>query len=199
MTQVASGTSGSALAIFATDDNQEASLQVGRTGVMNIPASGGGKLWFEARIKKSSISEGNVFIGLAAAEAAVADFIVDASNDFSDVALFGFASIEGDPDVFDVVYQDPGTGFQTPLADVVTLTADTYVKLGFVYDPSEDPDKRIKIYVNAVEQSTYITAALMAATEFPAGDAMVPTIHVKAFSNNDFTATLDWWRAAYIA
>ena len=199
MTQVASGTSGSALALFCTTNDEEAALQLGQTGTMLIPANGGGKLWFEARVKKSVVNQGNVFVGLAQGGAGVANFINDGGDDFADVSLIGFNQFEADEDAFDFCYQNSSQAFQTVLADAATLTADTYVKLGFVYDPSADETKRIKIYVDAVEQSTYVTAANMAAVTFPASDTMCPLIAIKADSATDLTVTLDWWRAAYIA
>jgi len=196
ITMVASGDQGSALQLFSTDDNQEASLQVGETGTMSIGDAG--KLWFEARIKKSSVSVTSCFVGLAQAGAGVADFINDANADFADVSLIGFNVFEADPDAFDFTYQNSGQAFNTLIGDAKVVTADTYTKLGFVYDPSAIDAEKIKVYVDGVEQSTYVTQALMDAAAFPKGDSICPLIAIKAFSNTDGSVTLDWWRAAYL-
>ena len=198
MTQEASGSNGSALAILCTTNNEEAALQCGQTGVMSISPDNGGKLWFECRIKKSSITEGNVFVGLAQGGAGVADFINDAGTDFSDVSLIGFNQFEADEDAFDFCYQNSGQAFQTVLGDAATVTAGTYVKLGFVFDPNAPAAEKIKIYVDGVEKTTFVTEANMQAATFPSGDTMSPLIAIKADSANDLTVSLDWWRAAYV-
>jgi len=196
ITQEASGDQGSAVKLFGTTNNEEAALQVGQTGTMSIGDAG--KLWFEARIKKSSVSETCCFVGLAQAGAGVADFMNDATDDFADVSLIGFNVFEADPDAFDFTYQNSGQAFSTLIGDAKVVTADTYTKLGFVYDPSAIEAEKIKVYVDGVEQSTYVTQALMDAAAFPKGDSLCPLIAIKTFSANDGSVTLDWWRAAYV-
>lgn len=196
------------IALFGTSDNEEAALQQG--GVNSAPyiisdtTADARKLWFEARVKKSLITDalGAFFVGLAGENSGVADFMADAGTDFADVDLIGFWNDPTEDSVsshVDFVFQITGTGFVTVISTVATLVANTYVNLGFKYDPDADITKRIKIYVDGVEQSTYVTGTAtspgIAHASFPDGEEMSPLIAIKQQSNNDMTVTMDWWRA----
>jgi len=86
----------------------------------------------------------------------------------------------------------------TKIDTVATLVADTFIKLGFVYDPAAEPTKRIKVYVDGVEQSTYVTATDIATATFPDGEEMAPMAYVSAASASDGILTMDWWRIAQL-
>ena len=80
---------------------------------------------------------------------------------------------------------------------VETLVADTYTRLGFVYDPDAPVKKKIRFYVNGVPQSTYVgeasgdaTVYIQDTTNFPGGEEMGPVIALKMASANDLTVTL---------
>ena len=205
------GSSAGELAVFTTADDEGCSFQVGGTkgAPFVIPASrSGGKLWFECRVKRSVITDDKCgwFVGLAGEAAGTVNFIADAGNDFGDFDLLGFWADEGDGDSIDIVTQKTSAAFDTILADAVTMVADTYVKLGFVYDPNEpDPAKMIRFYKDGADLGTYVGLASGDATvyqedttNFPGGEEMSLLISAKAAHADDHTVTLDWWRCAQL-
>ncbi len=201
-TVAGNATAGGGVALFGTTDNEEASLAV--CGATNAPfvipaaSTDGKKLWFEVEVKKSIITAdtGGFFVGLASEGAVVADFIADAGDDFSDVDLLGFWNLEGEAGV-DVITQKTGAAFDTIIDAAETLVADTYTRLGFVYDPDAPDKRKIKFYVNGLQQTTYVgedsgdqTVYIGDTTNFPGGEEMGPVIHLKMASGNDLTVTL---------
>jgi len=197
-TMTGSTTAGGELVMFLTTSNEEAGLDTGggvsAPFVISDTAGASKKLWYETRIKKSLITNvENMFVGLASPGAAVADFIHDDGDDFSDVAVIGFVQWEADGDAIDFVYQANGQAFATLISGVCVPEADTYVKLGFIYDPEAESSKRIKVYVDGVEQSTYGTATQIAAATFPDAEPLVPIYAIKGSSGSDWTVTSDWY------
>jgi hypothetical protein len=150
-------------------------------------------LAFEARWKTSAVV-GNAFVGLSEPARAVADQITDAGA-MVDKDFIGFVLLEGAPTTLKFVYRKEGGAMQTVLSYGTAIAADTWVKTGFFYDPTAEPSKRIKIYVDNVEQSTYVTATNIAASTFP--DAQ-PLVFLAGHKNvTDITAlTLDWYAVA---
>jgi len=219
-TMKGSGTAGGIIQLFGTTDNEEAALQIGGSAVSGgasasfvIPAAStsGKELWFEARVKKSAITNslGGFFVGLASEGSGVADFIADAGNDFADVDLLGFWNDETDDSVgshVHVVTQKTGAAFDTIIDTAATLVADTYVKLGFHYQPdSIDAAKRVEFFVNGTANATGVgetsgdaTVYLADSTNFPGGEEMSPLIAIKMASASDMTVTMDWWRCAQL-
>ena len=65
-------------------------------------------------------------------------------------------------------------------SDIGTLAVDTYVKLGFVFNPNGNV---LTPYINGVAQSDTKTIPDATGTDFPADTE---------------TATLDWWRCAQL-
>lgn len=161
------------------------------------------KLWFECCIKKELIANDlhGIFVGLAGANSSAVDHIDNAGTDLADVSCIGFWAKEADGDIWDAVCQKAAADFDDIIADVATAVADTYIKLGFVYDPDAPVTKRIKFYVDGVEQSTYVgeasgdaTVYLRDTTNFPGAVGMSPLIASKDGDNADFDVTLKWWR-----
>lgn len=203
---------GGAVKILVTTDNEDVGIKLGdaTSAAFAIPANSattpGRKLWFEARVKVSAITDayGGMFVGLANEGALSANFIADAGNDFADQDLLGFWKDETDDSTgshVHVVTQKTGADFDTIIDTVTELVADTYVKLGFVYDPEAPARKRIKFFVNGVEQSTYVgetstdaTCYIRDTTNFPGGEEMNPIFYLSAASANDLSAYMDWWR-----
>ena len=193
---------GGGVALFGTTDNEEASLAVsGATSApVVIPADSatGKKLWFEVEIKKSIITAdtGGFFVGLTSEGALVADFIADGGADFADVDLIGFWNLECEANV-DVICQKTGAAFDTIIDAVEVLVADTYTRLGLIYDPTATNTKKVRFFVNGKEQSTYVgenlgdqTIYLGDTTNFPGGEEMGPGVALKMASANDLTVTL---------
>lgn len=155
-------------------DNNEAIVQFGgadAAAVFRISDGAGEqkKLFFECRVKADTVTDAKAgfFVGLAASGVAAADGLIADDGTLADKDLIGFFRPEGDGDGVDFVYRKNGQAVQTAIADVATIAADTYVKLGFIYDPAAVASKKIAVFVNGVEQNTYVTAANIAAATFP--------------------------------
>lgn len=195
ISQIATDVGGHIVLTTDATDNDEVWMQSGySTGVLGkIASSSAKKLVFEARVKVSKITNtGNMFVGLAQEGLAAADTISD-SGVIADKDYIGFAILEDDGDALKFVYKKEGQTAQTVLTYGTAIAADTYYKLGFVFDPDEVPSKRIKIFVDNVEQSTYVTQTNIAAATFPAGEELAFLAGVKNGSGAIHALTMDWW------
>jgi len=196
------------LAHAATDNNGpviQLQTATGAVPFMISTTSGANwKTYFEARIRTSSVVDDvNAFaIGLAEVDRAADNGLLeDDTGDIVDSKSFlGFrvkhrnGGTAGQNALLDIVYQD---GAQTAptvvIASAATLVAATWIKVGFLYNPFEVAEKRIKLFINNQEQSTYITAANIAAATFPLGDAMSLVASVKAGTGTAGTFDIDYW------
>lgn len=194
---------GGALELFTTNDNEEAALE--RGGSVSAPyiisntAGIDRKFWFECRIKNSLVDNvGEWFVGLAAPGTLIANFHNDNGTDYSDTSFIGFTQHEDDGNSIDFTYQAIGNAFSNVATNIGVPTADAYNKLGFVYDPDAPNARKIKIYVDSVEQSTYVTTTLIDTATFPETEALGLGIAIQASSADDRTVSLDWWAAAQL-
>lgn len=155
---------------------------------------------FEARYKISSITNSvmSSFVGLASPGLGAAETKVDATGVLkTDKAFIGF-DVLLDGDSIQFTYQAASQAVQQKIAGVHVPVADDFVKLGFIYDPRAKASQRIKVFVNNVEQSTYVTATDIAAATFP--DAELLTF-LAGFKNTTAAAgelALDWWAFAQL-
>jgi len=208
-TLTAAATVGGVVQLFTTADNEEAGMQLGSGAPFVIPAASttGKKLWFEARIKKSVItaSKGGFFVGLASEGACAADFIADGGADFADVDLLGFWNLEAET-TMDIITQKTSAAFDT-IGDATggTLVADTWIKVGFKYDPEGPAGRKIVFYYDGVASASTVgeasgdaTVYIQDTTNFPGGEEMSPIAHVKAGHADDLTISMDWWRCAQL-
>jgi hypothetical protein len=158
------------------------------------------KLWFETRVKFSSVTTSDqvpFFIGFGEEDRSAANGIhADAGGDLgftSTIDLLGFGRFDDDGDSVSFVYQKASQTCQDVLQ--LAIAADTWVKLGFIYDPAEVAARRIKVFKDGAEQSTYVTATQMAAATFPDGEEMTLLAGVQNDSTTTNTIGVDWWRA----
>ena len=178
-------------------DNQENWMQscagAGVLGVISNTAGADKLLLFEARVKISAIAAnvGGFFVGLGEEGMAVADTLTDAgamvSKDF-----IGFFCSQDDPDCLTFVYRKAGQVMVTKIAALQALVADTYYKVGFVYDPKADAAKRIAVFIDNVEQSTYVTATNIATATFPDAEELAFVAGHKS-AGDVSVLTIDWW------
>lgn len=177
----------------ADGDNHDTVLTTGgNTGTLGAisDAAGADKLTiFEARIRLPSVTngDGSIFVGLGEEGLAAADTpIVDSTgHTLSSDDLIGFFVGEDDNDALKFVYRKNGQALQTVLTYGTALAANTWYNVGFIYDPAREASKRIAIYVNNVEQSTYVTATNIAAATFPDGEELALVAAIKGSANND--------------
>ena len=107
-------------------------------GAWKLPTAGSASLkglWFETRIKVNTVTDGDIgiFVGLAQpGEAKDAGGCMggDASS-LADVDRIGFAILSGDGDDLIINYNEAASGTPQTSTGKITLTANTYVRVGF--------------------------------------------------------------------
>lgn len=195
--QIATASGGVVQWATGATDNHEAWLTAGgNTGVFGAisDTAGSDKLTvFEARFQVGQITNTyNTFIGLAEEGLAAADTVTDAGA-LASKDLIGFWVLEADGDALNFGYRKAGQSAVTTISGVKALSASTWYKVGFIYDPKEVASKRIKVYVDNVEQSTYVTATNIAAATFPDGEELTFLAGLKNGSAAAHTMNVDWW------
>lgn len=185
---------------IATDgtDNDEIWLQHGSAtsvfGKIDTAAGSNFMQIFECRINVDQIASGNVFVGMGEEGLAAADTITDAGA-LASKDLIGFQSLEATPTVLDFVYRKAGQAAQVVKTGAHTLVADTFVKVGWVYDPKAPNANKVRAFVNGVELTSYITATNLAAATFPLAEEMSPLFGVKNSTTTAKKLRVDWWAA----
>lgn len=162
-----------------------------------------GKLVFEARIKTSTIADSKhgFFLGLIDSSTLSATVPIAAAGTLADENFVGFHRLEGDGDKADFVYKANGVTQVTQLADAATLVADTFTKLGFVFEPADDALTAfsLRCYQDGVElpQTTTYSVPSAAGTDFPNDvrlGAVLAILNATGTSPGD--STIDWIRIA---
>jgi hypothetical protein len=113
-------------------------------------------------------------------------------------SFIGFHVDQADGDALDFTYKAEGQTAVVTIAGLDVIVADTYMKLGFVYDPDAPAAKRIKVFLNNVEQSTYVTATNIATATFPDAEPMAMVWAAKVGAAAAVDARMDWWRCAQL-
>jgi len=158
---------------------------------------------FEARFKVSNITNGKagVFIGLMSPGKNAGDMLVDSTGvpNATTCAYIGFNVKADDGDSLDFVYGASGQAIVEKIAGIGTLAVDTYIKVGFLYDPAAPPAKRIKVYVNNVENATYVTKTNIETATFPDAEALCFNAGIKGIAGSTaLEMAIDWWAFAQL-
>jgi hypothetical protein len=163
-----------------------------------------GQFWFEARIKVGDIvTLANSFlIGLMDTTTPTDIIPLTASGVTADVNYVGFMQPEGDTTTFNASYKANGVTEVEVNGAIGALVADTYVKLGMIFDPSPATTgtaNQMAFYINGVRQASFKTIPDNTGTDFPADIRMGPVVSlaVGAGAATD-TLTMDWWRYAQL-
>ena len=182
-----------------TDNNQSMLASTVDLGHISDAEGEKSKLWFEARVKVSSIADMGIFVGLAAEADAAADFLDDASGDIvTTVNGIGFHTATASPAAVRTVYHN-GSGEATAVeTGVHTLVADPYVKLGFYYNPDAIATEQITFYVNGAKTATRVTATNIAAATFPDSVNLGLVMTTKTGAGVTKQLIVDWWRFAQL-
>ena len=177
---------------LATDANEEGSVQWGNTNTAAgvVMDEGYGRAWFEGRIRLSAVTDGlpMMVFGLAEEGFAASNCIVDTTFDIADKDFVGFCIRQDDGNSVDIIYQTSGSAFATHKAEVTTITAATWVKLGMYFDGTN-----VWFYVDGVKYPTHVAANT---TGFPDGEELSPVFALKQVATTGFTADIDWWAFA---
>lgn len=185
-----------------TDDESASVAQAYPSHLMTGLISNSGKLWFECRIALSSIltSTMGFFIGLAETEQwTLATGVPFNSGDpiTNGGSAIGFRKEEDGLGVIDTVYSDRATSF-TNVGDAATsVAANTFIKLGMVYDPTDS--NAVRFYANNLELTTKLTrAALTALTNLDANALGLICSIVCDASGTAAKMYMDWWRVCSV-
>ncbi len=206
ITQVAGGTAGGALALTtdATDNDAPIIQAGGGTGgafLIGNTAGNPTKLWFEARVKKSAIGDNlsAFFCGLAE-EGLTADngLHVDDTGASSSKDMIGFRNQHDNGEELDFIYRKAGQAEVEVIANIAAMVADTYFKVGFVFDMSFPAAERIRIFYNNQIQTTFVTSTNIDAATFPEDQSMSPILGFKNGAATATTVIIDWWRVAMV-
>lgn len=159
------------------------------------------KLAFECRCKKASIADDALamFMGLgwdhgAGVSVAKNDCLTDTDGALGAFSFVGFHVDHANGDAIDFVVKAEGQAQTVIAAGILVPEADTYFKLGFVFDPNASVSERIAIWVNGVRQGTFVTATQIAAATFPDGEAMAAVMAEKVGESAEVKSQKDWWR-----
>ena len=188
-----------ALEIAGNDaDNDEGSIISGggAGGMVALDATGAGRVAFECRFKKASIAHNALgfFVGLSEEGSQAANALVDDTGVVADKDFIGFSLLGPDGPSLDFTWRTSGQTVQVH-ADIADMIADTYMKMGFLYDPAHPADKRIKIFIdNGVEESVYVTQTQLEAATFPDDEELCLFLTTKQMAGTDAVLSqLDWW------
>lgn len=162
-----------------------------------------GMLCFEARIKISTVATNEIgfFVGLLEDETLTVDIpIVGTGSDtgaLADKDLVGFHKPKANTTTFDGGYKAGGVTAVVSNDEMGTLAADTYIKLGMVFDPNNS--NKLAWYVNGVKQATEKTIPDNTGTDFPADVNLGWCIALAVGSAaSDNTLTVDWIRVGQL-
>lgn len=188
----------------AAGDNSEGILAWGNA--LDLPFKLTGRdLCFECRARWSDIttSSHGEFIGLASS-GALATVKVIAADDtiYASADFLGFQRLKGETSAIDGMYQVSGDtkvdgAVNTNLDSIATITADTFLKLGFRYNSNYGT---IHWFVDGVEVKTarlsIATIEAASADSFPDGNFMTPVAAIQDDGTTACNLDLDWWACA---
>jgi len=196
----AAGEATGAIEIAGNDaDNDEGSIISGggAGGMVAIDATGAGRIAFECRFKKASIGDNGLsfFVGLSEEASQAANALVDDTGVVADKDFIGFSVLQDNGEELDFTWRKSGQTVQVH-ANIASMVADTYMKMGFLYDPGNHPDdKKIKIFIdNGEEESVYVTQTQLEAATFPDDEELCLFLTTKVGTGSaEVKSQLDWW------
>ena len=189
---------GSIILTEATDN--EAVYLKSKAGGLQISANLG-KLWFEARVKVSAITDNQIGFLLGLFDDTAMTVIVPLSTAnppiFATTGNFvGFWGREEDAGAVRSTYVADGVTSVVVQSDVHQFVADTFVRLGMKFDP-QDANK-LSFWVNGVKQTSTKTIPDATGTDFPADVRLAPMVGHRLGAGTSSLTTMDWWRWAQL-
>jgi hypothetical protein len=182
---------GGGVVITEATDNESISITTKQTPFQIT--SGAGSLWFECRIKTSTITtaEQAWLVGLMDATAQTATVPITATGTIADINMVGFHHQEANTTAFDTTYKANTVTAVEVNSDVGTLVAGTYVKLGMKFDTRNN---LLSFYIDGVKQAGTKTIPNATGTDFPADVLLAPVIAMTLANSAEETITMDWWK-----
>jgi hypothetical protein len=157
---------------------------------------------FECRVKWNHITDaaltnGNIVsaIGLLGPGSNDGDVLTDTSGIPTAANHgIGFHVPKDDGDTVNFFYEAASQTRVDAISDIAALTNDTFVKLGFLYDPLAEASKRITVFVDNVASATYVTATNIATATFPDAETLNFVAAMKSIAGSDnVEMAIDWW------
>lgn len=182
---------------LATDgtDNQDVNVSTsgmatGVSCVIKSAANGGKRVAFETRINVSAIVTQNIFLGLGEEGLAANNGIFGDTGTIADKDLVGFFVAEGAGATVLARYNKAGAGgVTTSVATAATLVADTWVKLGFTFEPEKSD-----LFTWYVDGEIVGTFNGLSSTLFPGGEELALYLNIKEGTNAARKLRSDWVR-----
>ncbi|MEW6439247.1 MAG: hypothetical protein AB1508_19015 [Pseudomonadota bacterium] len=197
-------TSGGILSITLDTDNDSGSIaQAYPSFLLTGSATTSAKLWFEARVAVNTIATNTLgfMVGLAEVEqwTLATGVPFNGGDGITNSASFiGFRKTEDGLGSIDSVYSDRATSFTNIGAGQASCTANTFVKLGFRYDPSLLADC-VSFYCDGVKMATTFARSSVTGTTNLKANALGLIAAVIADSGGTSGAFyMDWWRVAQL-
>jgi hypothetical protein len=150
-------------------------------------------LAFEARIKVAGIANtlSDFFVGLATGfKLTSAVPITATAGDLATQDLVGFHRAATDGDEINSVCCSADASHTVIQDGLATLVADTYVKLGMLWDPAKDYD--LRFFVNGIESATRHTVSATAGDTFPNNKRLGLIIAMTAAAASAGLHTVQW-------
>lgn len=184
-----------------TDNDESVMSTTCPAFVVSDTAGAEKKLAFEARVARTTITNNDIamFIGLAwdngSTESVARTLcLTDDDANLGAFSYIGFHVDQADGDAIDFVVKAEGQAQTVIKAGIAVPVANAFNKLGFKFDPQAPPEKRIALFVDGVEQTTYVTATQIAAATFPDAEQLAMVWCAKDGSGSDERAQMSWWR-----
>jgi len=159
------------------------------------------KLWFEGRVKVNAITNNQIgfLFGLFDNTAMTVIVPLSTANPpiFATTGNFvGFWGREQDAGRVMATYVADGVTSVTVESDVHQFVADTYVKLGMVFDPADG--NKLSFFVNGMKTASQKVIPNNTGTDFPADVRLAPIVGERLGASASSLVTLDWWRCAQL-
>ena len=186
-----------------TTDNDECNLVFGSptTTVGRISDAAGQRCTtiYETRIRTNSIVDGVAGLTIGLADVGVGESVDELTNATAGVLVatidfVGFTADEDDGDQLDTTHQITSGVRTNPGTDVVDggLVADTWIKLGFAYEPNHPDGGRVVFAVNGTRLSGVVTTPF--AATFPDAVYLRPVWGIRNDSGSAAKQLdIDWW------
>lgn len=197
---------GGVLQITSDGDGENAGIQTGGEAGGFVKLDASTRVWFEARFRFTSIADTKIGAVIGLHEPITQSTSVPlnggAINDQDYVLIF---HDEDDGDNLDFVANKASGTAITFEADAKTLVADTFVKVGFLWDPYQRQEEYLSWFVDGVKevQDDYTKTGSKAntvddTTNFPGGQTMGVIIAVEMAATGSPALEVDWVKCASV-
>lgn len=186
---------GGVLQLLTATDNLTVVAQAGPSEYPFKIIQGAGELIYETRVKRTDITSVYGFLaGLTAYTAATTAVPLVNTGVIASVNFVGFQNLETTPTLVGSIYRADGQALVNPQLSLVTLVADTYVKLGMTFN--RGGDNAMRWYINGVEAATSFAVPTAAGTVFPNDVRLGWTMAQMAGATASLSSAADWVRVA---